>query len=192
MGLLLLLIAIARLSPQEIAAVERDQEKARLAVDAKYGNRTLGELSADERRAQAKDLAEAQRTVLERHNVQAHEWALTKARQSRADQEAEKQAALALELAEQERAAAAALERARAVEERLVVVQRGVSEANFVILEEIDTGAVVLERGLPEDAKADQALAVEQDRAENLRGGNVKQMPGGAKPEGKPRGRRRH
>jgi hypothetical protein len=61
------------LSAQELAKVNREMKKAAEAVSKKYGDKK--DLSADDRRAMAREQAEAQRAVLERNNLDPKEVA---------------------------------------------------------------------------------------------------------------------
>jgi hypothetical protein len=162
---LALLLAVAGLTPPEIAAIERDQARAQAEVEKRYGDRKPGELSPEERRAKAQEEAQAQRRVLEQHGVEPHEWALAQARQTRQQRAEVKEAAQALaekEQAEAERAAKPGGDPGP------VQVQRGISDANPVVLETAEGAPVVVEHGLPAEATSDQELAAEQDRLEGV------------------------
>jgi hypothetical protein len=180
----LVLLLLSVLPPREIAAIERDQQKAQAAVTAKYGNKKPEELTGDERRAQARDLAEAQREVLEKHKVEAREWAVSQSRQSREDREEVKKEGQAL--AEQEKAEEAQKKAAEGGE-RPVVVQRGFNDENPVVLEEVEPGQVQVEKGLPAEAKADQDLAAEQDKLEGGAGESKGAAPAPSKQHGRGR-----
>lgn len=93
-------IAWAELSTDEVAKIQREQAKARDAVNEKY----KGKLSAAEVRAQAKELAEADRAVLDAHNVKAGEWVKASAKMS-SDERAKVEAAKKQLTAEEEAAA---------------------------------------------------------------------------------------
>lgn len=163
--LLTLVIALGAepIPPEKAAQIERAQQKAQAAVDAKYGNRKLSELSQDERRQLTKDRAEAEAKVLEENGVDAKQWARESLKKDRAAYADGKERVKAL--VEKEKADAEAAEKAKK-EPREVQVQKGISDANPVVLEEQEGGAPVVETELPPEVAADQADAAEQDRLE--------------------------
>lgn len=63
--------AQAELSPEDVAAIQRDQAKATQAVEDKYP----GKRSAADLRALSKEKAAAERAVLEARGVKPGEWA---------------------------------------------------------------------------------------------------------------------
>jgi hypothetical protein len=69
-------------SPDEVAKIQFDQEKANADIDKKYGNKKPSELSNDERREMMKEKAAAERDVLDKHGVSAKDYARTQAKQS--------------------------------------------------------------------------------------------------------------
>lgn len=94
--------ARAELSPEEVAKIQREQAKARDAVTEKYKGKD--KLSAAELRAQSKELAEAERSVLDAHNVKAGDWVKASAKMS-TDDRAKVDAAKKQMTAEEEAAA---------------------------------------------------------------------------------------
>lgn len=76
-------VALAQLSPEEVATIQREQAKARDAVVEKYKGKD--KLSAAELRAQSKELAAAERGVLDAHNVKAGDWVKASAKMSNDD-----------------------------------------------------------------------------------------------------------
>jgi hypothetical protein len=64
--------ALADLAPEEIATIQREQQKASDAIDAKYAGK--GKLSAADLRAMSKEKAAAERSVLDAHGVRPGDW----------------------------------------------------------------------------------------------------------------------
>lgn len=64
--------AFAELSPEDIATIQREQQKASDAIDAKYAGK--GKLSAADLRALSKEKAAAERSVLDAHGVRPGDW----------------------------------------------------------------------------------------------------------------------
>lgn len=64
--------AFADLSPEEIATIQREQQKASDAIDARYAGK--GKLSAADLRAMSKEKAAAERSVLDSHGVRPGDW----------------------------------------------------------------------------------------------------------------------
>jgi|GEM_PF-1199113 hypothetical protein len=165
-ALCLAFVADEPLSAEKTAVISREQEKAQAEVDAKYGNKKPTELSADERRQQAKDRAAAEQQVLDKNGVSAKEWARESLRKDR--EQFAQQKELKKQLIEKEKAAAEAIKKAQA-QLKEVQVQKGFSDENPVTLEEKENedGKVAVEKGLPGDLSQDEEAAREQDRLEN-------------------------
>ncbi|MBL8922158.1 MAG: hypothetical protein JNJ54_25130 [Myxococcaceae bacterium] len=81
--LLAAVTALADLSPEEIATIQREQQKASDSVDAKYAGK--GKLSAAELRAMSKEKAAAERSVLDAHGVKAGDWVKASSKMSSDD-----------------------------------------------------------------------------------------------------------
>lgn len=96
------LSALADVAPEEAAKIQREQAKAREAVMEKYKGKD--KLSAAELRQQSKDLAEADKAVLQAHGVAAGDWVKATAKMS-ADDRAKVDAAKKQMTAEEEAAA---------------------------------------------------------------------------------------
>jgi hypothetical protein len=186
-ALCLAFVADEPLSAEKTAVISREQEKAQAEVDAKYGNKKPTELSADERRQQAKDRAAAEQQVLDKNGVSAKEWARESLRKDR--EQFAQQKELKKQLIEKEKAAAEAIKKAQA-QLKEVQVQKGFSDENPVTLEEKENedGKVAVEKGLPGDLSQDEEAAREQDRLEN--GGASDDAPKAA-PKTRGGGRRR-
>lgn len=167
--LLTLVIALGAepIPPEKAAQIERAQQKAQAAVDAKYGNRKLSELSQDERRQLTRDRAEAEAKVLADNGVDAKQWARESLKKDRGAYADAKERVKAL--VEKEKADAEAAEKAKKASGE-VQVQKGFSDENPVVLEEQEGGEPVVEKELPADVAADQAAAAEQDRLEGSPG----------------------
>ncbi len=160
------LVVLLTVPPEKAAAIERDQEKAQQDVAAKYGNKKPSDLSPEERREMSHDQADADKRVLEKHNVEPKEWASSQSHRSRDEREAVKQEKV--KQAEKEKAdAEAAKKKAEAGAggaDKPIPIQRGFSDANPVVLEDKPGGKPIVEEGLPAEAKADQEAAAEMDR----------------------------
>jgi len=176
---MLLTIALAALlsaddlNPQTAAVISREQDKAQAKVAEKYGNKKPSELSQEERREMIKDQAEADKAVLDKHGVDARDWARYEMRQGRGERGAQQQAEKAL--AEKEKEAEA--EKAKAAKEpREIPIQKGFNDQNPVVLEEKEGALPRVDTNLPPDAVADQ----------DATRGEVSGPPSGAKDAAKP------
>jgi hypothetical protein len=72
-------------TPEEIAKIQHEQEKATAELEKKYGNRRISELSNEERRTLIKERADAEREVLDKHGVDPKDFARATAKQSLED-----------------------------------------------------------------------------------------------------------
>src|SRR4051812_21872674 len=72
-------VAADELTPDQIAAVQRDQQKAEAKVDAEHGNRKPSEMSPEERGQVAHQTANADQQVLDDHGVDRKQFARTTA-----------------------------------------------------------------------------------------------------------------
>lgn len=141
--------------PSREAVIEREQQKAQAAVNAKYGNKKPTELSPEEREQLDKDQADAHKAVLEKNGIDPKQWARDSLKRGRAEyakiQEQVKELAAKEKAAEEKKKA-----EANAPQE--IQVQRGVTEDNPITLEEKpnEDGVVPVEKGLPPEAIDDQ------------------------------------
>lgn len=150
--------------PEQAAGIERQQQKAQAEVAARYGNKKPTELSPDERRAMAKEQANADKAVLEKAGVDPKQWARETLKRDRASYAQNKELVKGLE--EKEKAAEAKKkEEANAPKE--ITVQRGVTDQNPVTLDEKpnEDGTIPVEKGLPPEAAQEQEAASAQDGA---------------------------
>lgn len=173
------------LSPRETAVIERENEKAQAEVAAKYGNRKLTEMTTDERRSMMKDQADAERKVLEKHNVSANDWAKASEYVSRKDMAERK--AIKKELEEKEKADAEAAKKGQPKE---IEVQRGISEDNPVTLDERppEDGVIPVEKSIPLDAANDMREAEGGGASSAGTGGGDEEAPRPAAKGGKSKG----
>ncbi|MBL8917598.1 MAG: hypothetical protein JNJ54_01960 [Myxococcaceae bacterium] len=164
------LLAVAlclELAPDEFdaeraATIEREQAKESAAINEKYGNKKSTELSREERSAMIRDQQAAEKKVLDKYGVSQKEWARAQMNRTR-DQAAQvREADKALEAKEK------AAEKAKAEKggPKEIVIQKGISDDNPVVLEERESATPVVEHGLPKDFESDQAAATESDSAE--------------------------
>lgn len=138
------------LTPEQLASIHRDEQKALDQVNAAHGNKPSSELSSSERRQLVHEQQEASRKVLEEHGVSAKDYARQTARMGPQGNEQVATAEKALEA--QEKAKAAQKKPADTGE---IQVQLGVDEAHPVTLEEQEGAAPAVEQGLsPEDQAA--------------------------------------
>ncbi len=168
------------LAPEKSAVIEREQQKAQTEVSAKYGNKKLTELSREERGQLARDLANADKAVLEKNGVDPKQWARESLKKDRAAYAEGKQ--LVKDLEEKEKVAEAK-KKADADAPKEVEVQRGVSEDNPVTLDEKANadGTVPVEKGLPPEAARELEAAGGNDSS-----GKAEEAPTpAAKPSGK-------
>ncbi len=156
---LALVLSADPLSAKEHATVANDIDKAQAEVSKKYGDRKLNELSTDERRALSRERADAERAVLDKAGISAKDWAKEQARGGREVNSERKEAKR--EVQAKEKAEAEAKAKAAAGEERPIEVQRGMSDANPVTIDERPgaEGTIPVETSLPADAVQDQAEA---------------------------------
>ena len=150
------------IAPEKAAGIERQQQKAQAEVTAKYGNKKPTELSREERGQMAKDLASADKAVLEKAGVDPKQWARESLKKDREGYAKNKEMVKGLE--EKEKAD----EAAKKVEgPKEITVQRGVSEDNPVTLDEKPNadGTVPVEKGLPPEAQRELDTAAGQDSA---------------------------
>lgn len=158
------------------AAIERDQAKELAAVNAKYGNKKSTELSADERRQMIKDQADAEKKVLDKYGLSPKDWIREQLARSREQSEQVKEAGKALD--EKEKAA-----QKTNAEPKPIEIQKEISDARPVVLEENPEAPPMVEQGLPSDYQSDQAAAQEEDSFEKAfqrsEGGKSKPTSGG-------------
>lgn len=163
---LLLALAPEEFNADRIATIEREQAKEAAAVSEKYGNKKSTELSREERAAMVRDLAAADRKVLDKHGMSQRDWARVQINKSK-DQSAQvRQATRAQEDQERARAAAEKAEAERAGQKE-IQVQRGISDETPVTLEEREGAAPIVEQGLPAEYEKDQSAAAESDAVES-------------------------
>lgn len=99
----------AELTPQQLALIKREEQKAIEQVNAAHGNKKPSELSSEERRQIIEEQQRASREVLEKYGVGPKDYAKASSNMAggqRAQVEAEERALAAKE--EEERRAAAA------------------------------------------------------------------------------------
>jgi hypothetical protein len=100
-------LALADITPEKAATIEREKQKALDAVAKKYGNKKSSELTNDERRSKMADESSAVNKVLDKNGVSAKEYAKFEATASSADRQAAKAAGAAQEKKEADTKAAA-------------------------------------------------------------------------------------
>ena len=181
-ALCLSLVADEPMAPEKSAGIEREQQKAQAEVNAKYGNKKPTELSRDERSQLAKDLANADKAVLDKNGVDPKQWARDSIKKDR--NEYAKGKALVKGLEEKEKADAKKKADA-ANEPKEITVQRGVSEENPVTLDEKanEDGNIPIEKGLPPEAARELEAAGGGDP------GDKASAPEEARPAAKPSGK---
>lgn len=155
--------AAQKLTPELVAKIEREKTEALQEIDKKYGGKKPSQLSSDERRSIIAEQAAATAGVLDKNGVSAKDFDRYQAKQSMPERAATKREAERLEIEAKKKAQQGQVKAADADE---VQVQRGVSDANPVVVEESPDGETpTIERGLPPDAQTDQAAANDSDRA---------------------------
>lgn len=148
------------LTPTEAARVELEVLQSQRTVAAKYGHKKPSELTSDETKEKIRDRAEAENAVLEKHGLNAKEWARIQALKTK-EARAEQHAALRALIEQHERAQQ---QRDASTEAPTIQVQRGFNDENPVVVDEVKTGAPSVETGLPPDVVVDQAAAKESDK----------------------------
>lgn len=160
---LLLGLAPDEFDAERAASIEREQAKESAAVAEKYGNKKSTELSREERAAMIRDQQAAEKKVLDKYGVSQKEWARAQLNRTR-DQAAQvRDANKALEAKEK-----AAADKAKADKggPKEIVIQKGISEENPVVLEENENATPIVEQGLPKEFENDQTAAAESDAVE--------------------------
>ena len=185
--LVLALTLRADVSPEQAAAIQHDAEKAQAEVAAKYGQKKSSELSSDERRDMIRDQAAAEREVLDRHGVSAHDWARSQALRSREERAQVKREAAAI--AEQEKEKAAVETQKKSSEAKPISIQRGINEEHPVVLEERENpgGQIIVENGLPPEVNEEKDLLSVHERLEAAGAAAAKALaghPSGARTSG--------
>ncbi len=157
-ALCLALVADEPIAPEKAAVIQRDQSKAQAEVSAKYGNKKPTELSRDERKEMARDLADADKAVLDKAGVDPKQWARESIKRDRAGFEKNKE--LVKDLEDKDKAAAEAKKK-DAAGPKEITVQKGITDENPVTLEEKrnEDGTIAVEKGLPPEATREQAEA---------------------------------
>lgn len=161
LSLCLALVADEPIPAEKAAVIERAQARAQAEVSAKYGNKKSTELSQDERRQMVKDQAAAEKAVLEKHDVDAKQWARESLKKDRAQYAEGQQRVKDLEAKEK---ADEEKRKAEANASKEVEVQRGITDDSPVTLDEKpnEEGKVPVEQGLPPEAINDlQSVATE-------------------------------
>jgi hypothetical protein len=155
-------LLLADLSPEQLAKVQHDRDKAMADVSKKYGDKKPSELSQDERRDMIKDQREAESRVLDENGVDPKEVARYEARLSLDDRAATKAAKQKIE--EKEKRDAEEKEKKSKEGSGEIPIQRGFNDNNPVVLEEKQgNGAPVVEKGLPTEAQDDLNAAQQGD-----------------------------
>lgn len=161
LSLCLALVADEPIPAEKAAVIERAQSKAQAEVSAKYGNKKSTELSQDERRQMVKDQAAAEKAVLEKHGVDAKQWARESLKRDRAQYADNQQRVKDLETKEK---ADEEKRKAEANAPKEIDVQRGINDGSPVTLDDKpnEEGQVPIEQGLPPEAIQDlQSVASE-------------------------------
>lgn len=135
------------LSPDTAASVEHDQQKALDKIDEQHGNKTLKEMSPEERREYFQEQRKAKKDVLEKHGLDDKAYSRYDSSLSKQDREDKKAAAERLEKRDKEEAEKKAS--AKKEEPKEPIIQRGFSDKNPVDLDSKEGGSPVVEKGLP-------------------------------------------
>lgn len=145
------------LSPKELAVVDREMGKEMGEIEKKYGNKKPNELTLEERRGYTHDRSAAERKVLDRLGVDAKAYTNRVGKLSRSERDEVKAASDALEAKEKADKKKAEAAKEAAATQQEVTVQRGFNENAPVTVEDgAKPGEVVVEKGIPADAQADQ------------------------------------
>lgn len=150
-----------KLTPEQIAAIRRDEQAAQARVSAAYGHRQPSEMSAEERRQAIRDQQAAGLAVLEKHGVSDKAYARRTARLSREELAAVSREEKRLEAMERKgRAGAAQQEDEQALAPEDIPIQTGFGDGNPVELESSKDAASVVEQGLPPGAEGEDGAPV--------------------------------
>ncbi len=130
--------ASAELSPADLAAIQRDQQKATDAVAKQHGNKQPSEMTNEERAAAIHEEQAALQDVLEKHGVDAKEYARRMATLSLEERQQVEQAVKALEEKEKAEAAAKACQEAKGEEcpPAEPEISRGLGDEDPVVVDE--------------------------------------------------------
>ncbi len=132
---------------ETVARIQHDQKKAMADIDKAHGHKKPSQMSSAERRQVIREQAEAERKVLEKHGVDAKDYARRTARLS-PQQKAQVEAMIAdLERKEEE------AKKAGQKRDEGIKIQRGFSDDNPVELEATEDAQPVVEHGIPVDER---------------------------------------
>lgn len=125
----------AELSPEDLAAIQRDEQKATDAVAKQHGNKPSSEMTNEERAAAIDEEQAALQAVLDKHGVDAKEYARRTATLNLEERKQVEQATRALEEKEKAEAAAKACE-GEACPPADPEISRGLGEEDPVVVDE--------------------------------------------------------
>jgi len=129
--------ASAELTPADLAAVQRDEQKAADAVAKQHGNKQPSEMTDEERAAVIHEQQAAVQGVLEKHGVDAKEYARRMATLDLDERKQVEQATRALEEKEKAEAAAKACKDAQGEEcPAEPEISRGLGDEDPVVVDE--------------------------------------------------------
>lgn len=150
----------ADLDPQKAAQIQLDRDRALGQVKQKYGSKKLSEMSNDEKKALARDTADAEQKALDKNGVSAKEWSRYEAtmnRSERAATEKAKEDLLKKEEAEKKAAEKKKAEAAAEQQNKEIPVQQGFSDEQPTVMEESKDAPPIIERGKPEGESEEPA-----------------------------------
>jgi hypothetical protein len=168
MGLsLVAALLFGQITPEQLAQVQVDRDKAQAEVQKKYGDRQPSELSQDERRDMIQEQRDAEDAVIAKSGLDPKELARYEAKLSLEDRAATRAAKQEIEDKEKREAEKKAKQEAEKAEKanQPVQIQKGFNDKNPVILEDKqNTATPTVEKGLPPDAVEDQNAASGTER----------------------------
>lgn len=160
-------LAGEELTPEKVGAIQYDEEKALGKVDQQHGNKSVVDMSPEERHEVIEEKQAAKREVVEKHGVEMKDYVIRSSKMTTDEQQKVQETKQALkEKDEAEQKAAeqkAAEEKARKEQEEAphdVVIRRGYGEDEPVDVsdeDEYDTGSDMLVDNPDGDASAPPA-----------------------------------
>jgi hypothetical protein len=140
----------AELTPERVAEIKRDEQKALDKVNESHGNKKYSQMSNAERRQVAKEQEAATKEVLAKHGVDAKEYARYSAKLSRDDQGRVKTAEKAIETREAKEKADRDT-KAKSEQDKGVVIEHGIPVDLDKKKDDKKKDEVEIEHGIPVD-----------------------------------------
>jgi hypothetical protein len=126
------------LTPERLAEIQRDEQKAIEKVNAAHGNKKPSEMDNEERRQVAQEQQSATQKVLDQHGVTPKAYARSSSAMSREEREQVEDAKRQLATKEEQERLAKEKAEARPKSDRPLVIKRGYGDDQPVNVDDID------------------------------------------------------